>query len=122
MGMHSPLQILTKYWGFNSFRSSQQEIINEVLAGRDTLALLPTAGGKSICYQVPGMMQDGICLVVSPLISLMKDQVSSLQAKEIKAKFSNRENYVFNLGSGITPDIKPEKVDLFLAELSSFGS
>ena len=85
MGMLSPLQILTKYWGFNSFRSSQEEIINEVLAGRDTLALLPTGGGKSICYQVPGMMQDGICLVVSPLIALMKDQVSSLQAKGIKA-------------------------------------
>ena len=85
MGMLSPLQILTKYWGFNSFRSSQEEIINEVLAGRDTLALLPTGGGKSICYQVPGVMQDGICLVVSPLIALMKDQVSSLQSKGIKA-------------------------------------
>ena len=85
MGMLSPLQILAKYWGFNSFRSSQEEIINEVLSGRDTLALLPTGGGKSICYQVPAMMQDGICLVVSPLIALIKDQVASLQAKGIKA-------------------------------------
>ena len=85
MGMLSPLQILTKYWGFKSFRSSQEEIINEVLARRDTLALLPTGGGKSMCYQVPSMMQDGICLVISPLIALMKDQVSSLQGKGIKA-------------------------------------
>lgn len=85
MGMLSPLQILTKYWGFNSFRSSQEEIINEVLAGKDALALLPTGGGKSICYQVPAMMQEGICLVVSPLIALMKDQVAALEAKGIKA-------------------------------------
>ena len=85
MSMLNPLQILTKYWGFKSFRSSQEEIINEVLARRDTLALLPTGGGKSMCYQVPSMMQDGICLVISPLIALMKDQVSSLQGKGIKA-------------------------------------
>ena len=85
MSMHSPLEILTKYWGFNSFLSSQEEIINEVLSGRDTLALLPTGGGKSICFQVPSIMVDGICLVVSPLIGLIKDQVSSLQAKGIKA-------------------------------------
>lgn len=85
MGMLSPLQILTKYWGFNSFRSSQEEIINEVLAGKDALALLPTGGGKSICYQVPGMIKEGVCLVVSPLIALMKDQVSSLQDKGIKS-------------------------------------
>ena len=65
MGMLSPLQILTKYWGFKSFRSSQEEIINEVLAGRDTLALLPTGGGKSMLSS-PGMMQDGICLLYLP--------------------------------------------------------
>ena len=83
--MLSPLQILNKYWGFNSFLSSQEEIINEVLSGRDTLALLPTGGGKSICFQVPSIILDGICLVVSPLIALIKDQVYSLQAKGIKA-------------------------------------
>ena len=85
MGMLSPQEILNKYWGFNTFLSSQEEIINEVLSGRDTLALLPTGGGKSICFQVPSMMVDGICLVVSPLIALIKDQVSSLQEKGIKA-------------------------------------
>ena len=85
MSMLRPMQILTKYWGFKSFRSSQEEIINELLAGRDTLALLPTGGGKSMCYQVTSMMQEGICLVVSPLIALMTDQVSSLQSTGIKA-------------------------------------
>ncbi len=77
--------ILKEYWGFTSFRSNQEEIINSVLAGRDTLALLPTGGGKSICFQVPALMQDGICLVVSPLIALMKDQVSNLRKKGINA-------------------------------------
>lgn len=85
MGMLSPQQILTKYWGFSSFRSLQEEVILSVLGGKDTLALMPTGGGKSICYQVPGLMQEGLCLVVSPLISLIKDQVFSLQTKGIKA-------------------------------------
>lgn len=77
--------ILQKHWKHDSFRPSQQEIINTVLIGKDTLALLPTGGGKSICYQVPGLMLDGICLVISPLIALIKDQVSNLQKKDIKA-------------------------------------
>lgn len=78
-------QILKQYWGFNTFRSPQREIIEAVIAGNDTLALLPTGGGKSICFQVPAMAMDGICLVVSPLIALMKDQVMNLNKKGIKA-------------------------------------
>lgn len=78
-------QILLKYWGFSHFRPLQEEIINSVLAGNDTLALLPTGGGKSICFQVPGLFKDGICIVVSPLLALMKDQVESLKLKGIKA-------------------------------------
>ena len=83
--MPSTHEILEKYWGFRSFRPSQEEIINSVLAGNDTLALLPTGGGKSICFQVPGLVNDGICIVVSPLIALMKDQVENLTQKGIKA-------------------------------------
>jgi ATP-dependent DNA helicase RecQ len=83
--MNSIHQLLQQYWGFKSFRPLQEEIINSVLQGKDTLALLPTGGGKSICFQVPALTSDGICVVVSPLIALMKDQVESLVSKGIKA-------------------------------------
>jgi len=80
-----PLDILKKYWDYHQFRPLQEGIINSVLSKQDTFVLLPTGGGKSICYQIPGIALDGICLVVSPLIALMKDQVQSLLKKGIKA-------------------------------------
>jgi len=83
--MSTALQILEKYWGHNQFRPLQADIIDAVLAEKDVLALLPTGGGKSICFQVPALLKDGMCLVISPLIALMQDQVSNLQEKGIDA-------------------------------------
>ena len=79
------LAILKQYWGYESFRESQYEIISSVLSGRDTLALMPTGGGKSITYQLPTLMTDGLCVVITPLIALMKDQVDKLQRQGISA-------------------------------------
>jgi ATP-dependent DNA helicase RecQ len=83
--MSEALQLLQKYWKHERFRAPQEAIIQSVLDGKDTFALLPTGGGKSVCFQIPALMLDGICLVISPLVALMKDQVHNLQSKNIKA-------------------------------------
>lgn len=84
--MHNtPKSILEHYWGFTSFRGSQEEIINAVTSGKDVLGLLPTGGGKSICFQVPALQKDGICIVISPLVALIENQVANLQSLGIKA-------------------------------------
>ncbi|MFK8059343.1 MAG: RecQ family ATP-dependent DNA helicase, partial [Polaribacter sp.] len=83
--MTSPKEILLKYWGFSSFRPLQEEIIMTVIDQKDTITLLPTGGGKSICFQIPALSKDGVCLVISPLLALMKDQVENLTKKGIKA-------------------------------------
>ena len=80
-----PVQVLQEFWGYESFRPLQEQIINSVLEGNDTLALLPTGGGKSICFQVPQLMKEGLALVISPLVALMKDQVQNLADRGIKA-------------------------------------
>jgi len=81
----NPIDVLREYWGYESFRPKQEDIVNAALEGKDVLAILPTGGGKSVCFQVPAMMREGIAIVVTPLIALMKDQVQNLSRRGIKA-------------------------------------
>ncbi len=106
--MQKALQILNKYWHYSSFRPIQDDIIQSVLEGNDTFGLLPTGGGKSLCFQVPAMVHDGLCLVVSPLIALMKDQVNQLQNRNIKA-------------IALTGTIKPDEL-IVLLDNCEFGN
>ncbi len=99
--MLQPLDILKQYWNYDSFREKQEEIINNVMLGNDSFALLPTGGGKSICFQVPAVLKSGICIVVSPLIALINDQVKQLKNKGIKA-------------IGLTSGLKLDEVDSLL--------
>lgn len=126
--MEDSLSILKKYWGHAQFRALQPEIINSILAGQDTLALLPTGGGKSICFQVPGLQLNGLCIVVSPLIALMKDQVENLKSKGIYAvavhSAMSREEIDIHLNNCIHGDVKflylsPERLhtEIFIARV-----
>jgi len=125
----TPKEVLKTYWGYDSFRPMQEEIVQEALAGRDVLAILPTGGGKSVCFQVPTLMQDGLALVITPLIALMKDQVQNLQARGIRAMAihagMNRREVDLALNNAAYGDYKflylsPERLhtDLFQAYLS----
>jgi ATP-dependent DNA helicase RecQ len=83
--MIAPKEILKKYWNYSEFRPQQEEIITSVLEQNDVIALLPTGGGKSICFQIPALSKEGVCIVISPLIALMQDQVENLNKRGIKA-------------------------------------
>ena len=83
------LKVLEKHWGYTEFRGIQRDIIESIGAGRDTLGLMPTGGGKSITFQVPAMVLPGVCVVVTPLIALMKDQVAGLRKRHIRAAIAN---------------------------------
>lgn len=103
----TPENILQTYWGYDSFRPVQRDIVQSTLDGQDSLVILPTGGGKSICYQIPGLMLDGCCLVISPLIALMKDQVAQLNARGIHA------NAIFS-------GMRPREIDMIL-DNAAFG-
>lgn len=125
-------QILQQYWGYSSFRPLQEEIIQSVFDGNDTLGLMPTGGGKSLTFQVPVMAMEGICLVVTPLIALMKDQVDNLKERGIKAAAvysgMSREAIITTLENCIFGDFKflyvsPERLtsDIFLIKLQAMN-
>ena len=99
--MQHPINILERYWNFTRFRPFQEDIINAVISGDDVMALLPTGGGKSLCFQIPALAKDGICIVISPLIALMKNQVQALTDKGIKA-------------IALTSGISDEQLDILL--------
>ena len=126
---YAPLSFLKKYWGYEDFRGIQREIIDSITAGRDTLGLMPTGGGKSITFQIPALASEGICIVITPLVALMTDQVSQLRAKGIKATCIHKglphEKIVTQLENCILGDYKllyisPERIssELFQRKLA----
>ena len=128
--MENPVEILRRYWGYEGFRPGQEEVIRSVLSGTDTLALMPTGGGKSITFQVPALARPGICLVISPLVALMKDQVNHLLQRGIRAAFISSEmprtEILQQLENCILGDYKflyisPERIssDLFQGKLTA---
>ena len=115
----TPQEVLSKYWGYPSFRPKREEIVRTALEGKDVLAILPTGGGKSVCFQVPALMKDGIAIVVTPLIALMKDQVQNLNDRGIKALCVNagmgRREVELTLNNALYGDFKflyvsPERI------------
>ena len=101
-------EILERYFGYRSFRIGQEDVVDALLSGRDALAIMPTGAGKSLCYQIPALMMDGVTLVISPLISLMKDQVNALTTQGVKAAYLNRsltdaqyDKALYNMAQGM---------------------
>ena len=109
--MQRARDILQKAFGYDSFRLNQADIIDTVIQGGDALVLMPTGGGKSLCYQIPAMVRDGTGIVVSPLIALMQDQVDALQQLGIRAAFLNSTQH-YQAQMRIADELKTGKLDL----------
>src|ERR1700740_3169215 len=117
----SPKQALQKYFGYSEFRHEQEAIVQHVLDKKDVMVLMPTGGGKSLCYQLPAVMLDGLTIVISPLIALMKDQVDSLNVNGIPAAFLNSSQSP-NEQQRITDQLKNNQIKLlYLAPERLFG-
>ena len=101
MSLDKAKTILKKYWAYDEFRSVQWEVISSVLSNQDTLALMPTGGGKSLCYQIPALMMQGVCIIVSPLLSLMKDQADALKKRGLKARQLTSDNMPYGLAMAL---------------------
>src|ERR1700761_4502246 len=117
----TPIQALQKYFGYSEFRHQQEAIIEHVLNGKDVLTLMPTGGGKSLCYQLPAVLMDGLTIVISPLIALMKDQVDSLNVNGISAAFLNSSQSPDEQSQLITRLRNNEIKLLYLAPERLFG-
>jgi ATP-dependent DNA helicase RecQ len=124
-------ETLARYWGFTSFRPMQEEIIESVVSGKDVVGLLPTGGGKSVTYQVPPVASEGLCLVITPLIALMKDQVARLKTMNIKAMAihsgMSREEVEISLDNCLYGDyrllyVSPERLQTPLFRARNKGS
>ena len=108
---YTPQKVLKKYFGYDQFRSFQEEVIETIMKGKDCLVVMPSGGGKSICYQVPALLLEGITVVISPLISLMKDQVESLLANGIEAAFIN-SSIPFRQQEEIVQSVRDKKIKI----------
>ncbi|MFM8834875.1 MAG: DEAD/DEAH box helicase [Cytophagales bacterium] len=114
----TPEQVLQHYWGYSSFRTPQRELIESILHNKDVVGILPTGAGESVCFQVPTLLREGLCVVVTPLIALMQDQVAQLKQKEIPAiaihsGFVDATNYVLTspaVSLKLRPDWLPKKI------------
>ena len=113
--MKSPLEILQQYFGYDNFRLEQANAVENVIAKKDTFVLMPTGGGKSLCYQVPALVLDGTAIVISPLIALMKDQVDALRVNGISAAYINSSMSVYEQNETLNQLKKGELKLLYVA-------